>query len=503
MEYISTRDHTHRVSSAQAIVSGLAPDGGLYIPETIPTISPRDIELMSKMDYMGLCTEVMSRFLTDFLKEELSEYIQKAYSGKKFGPIAVAPVVTLDPASDAHVLELFHGPTCAFKDFALQLLPHLLTASLKKTGENKTAVVLVATSGDTGKAALEGFADIPGTRICVFYPEGGTSAIQRLQMTTQQGENVLVLAIRGNFDDAQSGVKKIFANHEFAQTIAENGFFLTSANSINWGRLAPQIAYYFSAYCQLVKRGKLRMGRKINVVVPTGNFGNILAAYYAKCAGLPIQKLICASNTNNVLTDFITTGVYDRNRSFHRTASPSMDILVSSNLERLLYLMLAKENQADADIRLRDMMASLDAEGRYEIGPDLLKLLQKDFEAGYANDGQTFQSIFDAYRSCNYLCDTHTAVAVKVYQDYVSRTGDRTTAVIASTASPFKFAGDVLSSAFRAHIPNDEFERIETLTKLSRLKAPHSLAALRYAEERFSMTIDADKMQDELLMWLR
>lgn len=502
MEYISTRDRTHKVSSAQAIVSGLAPDGGLYIPESIPNITAREIEAMAKMDYMGLCTEVLSRFLTDFTKEELAEYVRQAYSQKKFGPIAVAPIVTLDPSMDAHVLELFHGPTCAFKDFALQLLPHLLTAALKKTGVNKTAVILVATSGDTGKAALEGFADVPGTRICVFYPAGGTSNIQRLQMTTQSGGNVLVFGIHGNFDDAQSGVKKIFTDKQFAEEISGRGYLLSSANSINWGRLAPQIAYYFSAYCQLVKRGKLRMGRKINVVVPTGNFGNILAAYYAKCAGLPIEKLICASNTNSVLTDFITTGVYDRNRTFYRTASPSMDILVSSNLERLLYLMLDRQNHLDADVRLRDYMAQLSENGMYKVDPELLKLIQREFEAGYANDGQTFQEIADAYRSCGYLCDTHTAVAVKVYKDYVSRTADRTTAVIASTASPFKFAENVLGSAFRVSVPENDFDQISELTKLSRLKAPAALTALQFADERFTVTIEPDNMKNELSRWL-
>ena len=312
MDYISTRDNACRVSAAQAIVSGLSPDGGLFLPESLPQFTRSDIEAMSKQDYVGCATEVLSRFLTDFTKEELREYIGKAYAPAKFPPREVAPVVQLD--EQAAILELFHGPTCAFKDFALQLLPYLLTASLKKTGENKTVVILVATSGDTGKAALEGFADVPGTRICVFYPDGGTSNIQRLQMTTQEGGNVMVFAAKGNFDDAQNGVKRIFTDQPFAQELAERGYLLSSANSINWGRLAPQIAYYFTAYISQVNSGKIRLGDPINIVVPTGNFGNILAAYFAKQCGLPVSRLICASNQNNVLTDFITTGTYDRNR---------------------------------------------------------------------------------------------------------------------------------------------------------------------------------------------
>ncbi len=495
MDYISTRDNACRVSAAQAIVSGLSPDGGLFLPESLPQFTRSDIEAMSKQDYVGCATEVLSRFLTDFTKEELREYIGKAYAPAKFPPREVAPVVQLD--EQAAILELFHGPTCAFKDFALQLLPYLLTASLKKTGENKTVVILVATSGDTGKAALEGFADVPGTRICVFYPDGGTSNIQRLQMTTQEGGNVMVFAAKGNFDDAQNGVKRIFTDQPFAQELAERGYLLSSANSINWGRLVPQIAYYFTAYISQVNSGKIKLGDPINIVVPTGNFGNILAAYFAKQCGLPVSRLICASNQNNVLTDFITTGTYDRNRSFYLTSSPSMDILISSNLERLLYLLCGRD-----DVKVRGYMEQLSTTGKYTVENELLERLQAEFSAGCADDAQTAACIGRIYREKGYLCDTHTAVAVEVYHNYREKTGDLTPTVIASTASPFKFAGSVLPAAFGTQPQGDEFELLGQLEDKSGMHAPAALAGLRQKTERFTRVIQPAEMKQAVSDWL-
>ncbi len=494
MNYISTRNSSYSVSAAQAIVAGLAPDGGLFIPESLPSFTLDEIGALAKADYVDRATEVLSRFLCDFTKDELSDSISRAYAPDKFPPRAVAPLRPLD--GQASVLELFHGPTCAFKDFALQLLPHLLTASLKKTGEQKTVVILVATSGDTGKAALEGFADVPGTKICVFYPEGGTSSIQRRQMTTQSGDNVMVFAAKGNFDDAQNGVKRIFTDKEFAGELAEKGFLLSSANSINWGRLAPQIAYYFSAYCELLNQKKIALGDPINIVVPTGNFGNILAAYFAKHCGLPVKKLICASNKNNVLTDFITTGTYDRNRSFFLTASPSMDILISSNLERLLYLLCGRNDQ-----KLRAYMADLSTKGAYTVEKEVLESLHSEFAAGCADDEHTSQTIGELFRKTGYLCDTHTAVAIKVYQDYAEKTGDQTPTVIASTASPFKFAGSVLP-AIGIQPQGDDFALLEELSAASSLPAPKALAELKEKTERFTDVVKPAEMKNAVAEWL-
>lgn len=495
MDYISTRDSGHRVSAAQAIVSGLSHDGGLFLPESLPQFSLAEIEAMAKAGYAGRAVAVLSRFLTDFSEDELREYVSRAYAPEKFPPKAVAPVVRLD--ENAHILELFHGPTCAFKDFALQLLPFLLTASLRKTGCDKTVVILVATSGDTGKAALEGFADVPGAKICVFYPAGGTSNIQRLQMTTQAGENVMVFAAEGNFDDAQNGVKRIFTDRAYAEELADKGYVLSSANSINWGRLVPQIAYYFSAYCELLNAGALRPGDPINIVVPTGNFGNILAAYFAKHCGLPVKKLVCASNRNNVLTDFITTGTYDRNRGFYVTTSPSMDILISSNLERLLYLLCGRDDKV-----LRGYMEALAKTGKYTVGPDVLAKLQSEFAAGCADDAATAAAIRAAYRETGYLCDTHTAVAVNVYRDYAAKTGDRTPTVIASTASPFKFANSVLPAAFDTAADGGDFALLAKLAELSGQPAPRALAGLQDKAERFTATVEPAKMKDAVSGWL-
>ncbi|MEM1486354.1 threonine synthase [Oscillospiraceae bacterium PP1C4] len=494
MNYISTRNSNNPVSAAQAIVAGLAPDGGLFLPEKLPQFSLPEIISMAKSGYTGRAVEVLSRFLSGFTREELHKYINSAYAHEKFPPKEVAPVVALNDKTN--ILELFHGPTCAFKDFALQLLPFLLTASLKKTGVDKTVVILVATSGDTGKAALEGFADVAGTKICVFYPDGGTSNIQRLQMTTQSGENVMVFAAKGNFDDAQNGVKRIFTDKEFAAELAEKGFLLSSANSINWGRLVPQIAYYFSAYCDLMNTGKIKAGDQINVVVPTGNFGNILAAYFAKHCGLPIAKLICASNENNVLTDFITTGTYDRNRDFFVTASPSMDILISSNLERLLYLLCDRNDE-----KLRGFMSELSTNGKYTVDNTVLEKLQAEFAAGFASDAQTAATIQEVYTKTGYLCDTHTAVAVKVYNDYTAKTGDTTPTVIASTASPFKFAGSVLP-AIGEDTVDDDFAMLEKLAQTAKLEVPKALAELKSKAERFTDVVEPMKMKDAVAEWL-
>lgn len=477
MDYISTRGG-RPVSAAQAIVSGLAPDGGLYVPQSLPSFSLDEIASLAKLGYTGRAVEVLSRFLTDFTRGELTEYVGRAYAKSKFLPEAVAPVVPLG-GDGAYILELFHGPTCAFKDFALQLLPLLLTASLKKTGVDKTVVILVATSGDTGKAALEGFAGVPGTKICVFYPDGGTSSIQRRQMTTQAGDNVMVFAAKGNFDDAQNGVKRIFTDAAFAKALSEHGYLLSSANSINWGRLVPQIVYYFSAYCELLNAGRIKAGDAIDVAVPTGNFGNILAAWFAKHSGLPIRRLICASNRNNVLTDFIKTGTYDRNRDFFLTTSPSMDILISSNLERLL---LHTSGSAE---KVEGWMQELAATGKYTVDAETLAKIQASFAAGYADDAAGAAEIRARFERDGYLCDTHTAVAFHVAE------ANRSDApmVVLSTASPFKFPRDVLA-ALGETAPESDFAAMAALTAKTGAAAPASLRELDKLPVRFNTVIE-------------
>lgn len=378
MQYQSTRDKNINVESAVAIKTGLSFDGGLFVPISIPYISEDELKSMSSLTYNERAVKILSLFLTDFTFEEITECVDKAYNKEKFETVDIAPLYKLKDST--YFLELWHGPTCAFKDMALQILPHLLLKSVKKTGETKEVVILVATSGDTGKAALEGFKNVDGTRIIVFYPENGVSRIQKLQMATQDGNNVDVAAINGNFDDAQTGVKTIFSDKEYAKVLEQNDFMLSSANSINWGRLVPQIIYYFSAYCNLIKNNEIDLGEQINFVVPTGNFGNILAAYYAKKMGLPINKLICASNKNNVLTDFINTGVYDRNRNFHTTSSPSMDILISSNLERLLFHITNGD-----DLKVKNWMNELKEKGKYEIPESTKHVIKQIFWAGFCN----------------------------------------------------------------------------------------------------------------------
>ncbi len=494
MRYISTRDSSLDFTSPQAIVQGLSRDGGLLLPEELPKLTPHDIQMLSSLPYTKRASWVMHLFLPEFSFEELDSFAARAYRPEKFDHPMVAPVVSIDPTT--HILELWHGPTCAFKDMALQMLPYLLTAGLKKTDEQRTACILVATSGDTGKAALEGFCDVQGTNILVFYPRDGVSDIQKLQMITQQGGNVGVCAVDGNFDDAQNGVKAIFSDPNLRKELSNRGYFLSSANSINWGRVLPQIVYYISAYCDLVSSNYITLGEPLNFCVPTGNFGNILAGWYARQMGLPIKKLICASNENNVLTDFIHTGVYDRNRPFHTTASPSMDILISSNLERLLYGM------SRSDKTVRGYMNSLSKEGKYTIAPELLTALQNDFAAGWCSDERGALEIAKLFRERNYLMDTHTAVAWSVLQDYRSQTGDTSPCTVVSTASPFKFCSSVLQALGETKLASGT-SIIYQLSQATGIKAPAPLAELQGKTPRFNDCVAKDHMADVVLGLLR
>ena len=496
MKYNSTTNKNIVVSASQAIAQGISTDGGLFVPQEIPQYSLADIESFTKLDYVGRAKKILSDYLDDFTAEEIDECVTKAYTAEKFGSNNPAPLSYQKYGDiDINVLELWHGPTSAFKDMALQILPHLLTKSLKKTSPDKEAVILVATSGDTGKAALEGFKDVDGTKIMVFYPVDGVSPMQKRQMTTQEGGNVNVCAIRGNFDDAQTGVKKIFTDKTLVEKLQENNYIFSSANSINWGRLLPQIVYYFSAYAELINDGKIELGDKINVVVPTGNFGNILASYYAFRMGLPINKFICASNSNNVLTDFIATGTYNKNRDFYATISPSMDILVSSNLERFLYHMTEKD-----DKKVKEWMTALKTTGAYSVDEDVKTKITSLFAAGFCDDAKTKTTIDEFFNKYGYLCDTHTAVAVNVYKEYVEKTGDRTPVVLDSTASPYKFSGSVLKAiADGEELPNDEFEMVDLLSKKTGTDVPKPLAALKDKETRFTEVVNADEMPEFVL----
>lgn len=489
MQYRSTRNNQYNVTSAMAIKTGLAPDGGLFLPEAIPQVSISEIEALSSMSYNERAVDILSRFLSDFTHDEIEDCVNNAYSREKFETEEIAPLYKLNQST--YFLELWHGPTCAFKDMALQILPHLLLKSIKKTGETKEIVILVATSGDTGKAALEGFKDVAGTRIIVFYPADGVSDIQKRQMITQDGNNVDVSAVCGNFDDAQNGVKQIFTDKEYGEMLEKNGFLLSSANSINWGRLVPQVVYYFSAYASLVKNNEIKAGDKVNFVVPTGNFGNILAAYYAKEMGLPINKLICASNENNVLTDFIQTGVYDKNRDFKTTMSPSMDILISSNLERLLSLATNGD-----DKQVAAWMDALKTTGKYEVSEDVKSKIKDVFWGGSCDDSHTMEEISDVYREHAYVMDTHTAVAKRVYNQYVRETGDTTKTVICSTASPFKFSESVLKAMKGAPETQDEFGQLAELSEAAQAPIPKSLAELETKPIIFRTTCEKDEMYD-------
>ena len=495
MKYYSTRDTGVRMESAEAIKMGLSRDGGLLTPEKIPQMDRAFLESLLNARYQERAAKVMALYLTDYTEDELLAFAENAYGPDKFDTPAVAPVRKVDDTT--HCLELWHGPTSAFKDMALQMLPQLLSAALGKTGEHKTVCILVATSGDTGKAAMEGFADVPQTKILVFYPKDGVSKVQETQMVTQEGENVGVCAVVGNFDDAQAGVKRIFSDEAIRATLADRGYFLSSANSINWGRILPQVVYYISAYCDLVRDGEIAMGDKVNFCVPTGNFGDILAAYYAKRMGLPVGKLICASNRNDVLTDFLRTGVYDRNRPFHTTMSPSMDILVSSNLERLLFD-LSGENDAE----VRGYMDALAKEGRYEVSDAIKAALQEQYWGGFCDEAGTAAAIADYYQNKGYLIDTHTAVAASVMEQYRQATGDETVTVFVSTASPYKFCNHVLT-AIGETPAGDGVELLDQLHAVSGVAVPRRLAALKGKERRFDLTCEKPGMDAVVLDFLR
>ena len=494
MYYVSTRNKDDKVTAARAIAQGLAPDGGLMTPEVLPNLSHNALDSMRDMSYQQRAVYVMNSFLDDFTSSELSQFAAKAYGGGKFDVKEVAPVRQVD--DNTYCLELWHGPTCAFKDMALQMLPHLLTAALVKGQEEKTVCILVATSGDTGKAALEGFKDVDKTRILVFYPKDGVSAIQQLQMATQEGENVGVCSVVGNFDDAQTGVKKLFSDEALREELAGRGFFLSSANSINWGRVLPQIVYYVSAYCDLLRDGKIQKGDKVNVCVPTGNFGNILAAYYAREMGVPIGRLICASNSNDVLTDFLKTGVYDRNRPFYNTMSPSMDILISSNLERLLFALTGQDVE-----EVKGYMAELNETGRYEVSPAVKAKLDKLFAAGCCDDAQTQKVIGRVWKEHGYLIDPHTAVAFDVLDQYRRETGDEAPAIVASTASPFKFCDSVLGALGVTEL-EEGTAILDQLARKTGAEVPAPLAALKDKAVRFTQGVTKEHMVDQVLEML-
>ena len=495
MKYYSTRDAAVRMDAAEAIKMGLSRDGGLLTPYEIPQIDRAFLESLVSARYQERAAKVMGLYLTDYTYEELLAFAENAYGPEKFDTDAVAPVRTVDDTT--HCLELWHGPTSAFKDMALQMLPQLLSAALRKTGEAKTVCILVATSGDTGKAAMEGFADVPQTKILVFYPKDGVSKVQETQMVTQDGENVGVCAVVGNFDDAQAGVKRIFSDEAIRATLADRGYFLSSANSINWGRILPQVVYYISAYCDLVRDGKLTMGDKVNFCVPTGNFGDILAAYYAGRMGLPVHKLICASNCNDVLTDFLRTGVYDKNRPFHTTMSPSMDILVSSNLERLLFD-LSGENDAE----VKGYMDALSSTGKYEVSDAIKAALADQFWGGFCDEAGTSAAIAKYYKEDGYLIDTHTAVAASVMEQYRKATGDETVTVFVSTASPYKFCDHVLR-AIGETPAGDGVELLDQLHETTGTAIPRRLAALKGKARRFDLTCEKPGMDGVVLEFLK
>ncbi len=493
MKYISTRGYEGKFSASEAIVKGIAPDGGLFVPESIPSISKDEIEEMMNMEFYQISARVISKFLEDFTESELLDYTRQAYDPEKWEEIVV-PLVQLNSYNDReYILELWHGPTAAFKDVALQLLPHLMTASIRKTGESKKICILTATSGDTGKAALEGFKDLPGTEIIVFYPSDGVSEAQKLQMITTEGNNTHVIAVNGCFDDAQTGVKNIFANGEFAEMLSSNNVKLSSANSINWGRLVPQIAYYVFSYVDLLRKEKITMGEPINIVVPTGNFGNILAAWYAKQMGIPVHRLICASNKNKVLCDFFASGTYDRRREFFKTNSPSMDILISSNLERLLFEISGK----DAG-KVSGWMKDLNEKGVYSVDPQTLKGLQRQFVGGFADETGIAKTIVDVYDRTDNVIDTHTAVGFNIYNRYHQRSKDETKTVFASTASPFKFAPAVMDALRGAGYSNGRSNEtiINELSEESGLEIPATLKDIAKREIRHNMTIEKDQMLD-------
>ena len=491
MDYISTRhnDSTQEgISSAQAIKQGLADDGGLFMPRDIPDLIEDDLQQLCGMSYPERTAFILNKFLTDYTYDELLEDCTEAYSESRF-PGGAAPMKAI--GDTIHMLELWHGPTAAFKDMALQIKPRLLSRALTKTDEKRTAFILVATSGDTGKAALEGYRDADGVEIMVFYPAHGVSDIQKLQMATQSGDNVYVCAVDGNFDDTQNGVKKIFADSDMVGKLNDKNYFFSSANSINWGRLAPQIVYYVSAYCDMINTGDICLGDEINVCVPTGNFGNIFAAYIAKEMGLPIKYFICASNKNNILTDFFRTGSYDRNREFYTTMSPSMDILISSNLERLLYLTAGSERTAE-------YMKKLSESGSYTVDCDVKNILDRNFIGAFCDEERTSETIKNTFENYNYLCDTHTAVGLNCAERYINLTGDRRKMLVVSTASPYKFAADVYKS-LTGKTADNEFDAIAALTELTGVPIPQPLADIDKRAVRFDGVIAKSDMTAEVL----
>ena len=483
--YKSTRDDSETVQASQAILKGLSEDGGLFVPDHIPSLE-KSLRELSDMEYREVAYEVMKLFLTDFTEQELRDCINKAYDSK-FDTEAIAPLVEAD---HAYYLELFHGATIAFKDMALSILPHLMITSARKNHVEDEIVILTATSGDTGKAALAGFADVEGTKIIVFYPKNGVSPIQEKQMVTQKGNNTYVIGIHGNFDDAQTGVKQIFSDKDLEKEMKDRGFCFSSANSINIGRLVPQIVYYVYSYVKLLQEGKIEDGETINVVVPTGNFGNILAAFYAKNMGVPIDKLICASNENKVLYDFFRTGNYDRNRDFMLTSSPSMDILISSNLERLIYRIAENDAKKNAEL-----MAALTREGSYHITEEM-KVQLADFYGNYADEQETADRIKELYEKTGYIIDTHTAVASAVYQKYKAETGDGKKTVIASTASPFKFTRSVMNAIDAKYDSMSDFELVDELSGLANVKVPKAIEEIRSAPVIHDTICDKSKMKE-------
>lgn len=491
VQYRSSRGGQEGVSASGAIIKGLAQDGGLFVPEHFPKLEI-SLEECANLNYKELAYEVMKLFLTDFTEEELRGCIERAYD-EKFDTEEIAPLAEVDKA---YYLELFHGATIAFKDMALSILPHLMTTAAKKNNVEQEIVILTATSGDTGKAALAGFAGVEGTRIVVFYPKNGVSAIQEKQMVTQKGGNVKVIGITGNFDDAQTGVKNIFGDKEMAEELAKAGFVFSSANSINIGRLVPQVVYYVYAYAKLVKEGRIKAGDPINVTVPTGNFGNILAGYYAKQIGVPIAKLICASNENKVLFDFFETGCYDRNRDFILTTSPSMDILISSNLERLIYLIAG----SDAD-KNRELMQSLSASGKYTITEEMKSRLA-DFEGGFASEADVAETIRRIYEKTGYVMDTHTAVAATVYENYRKASADETPTVIVSTASPFKFTRSVMEAVVGSIDDKSDFELIDKLSEIANVKVPNAIEEIRTADVLHDTVCDKEDMKAQVKKFL-
>lgn len=493
MRYISTRGNYAGVESAQAIKLGMVPAGGLFVPETVPVLEAEEIFALAGRGYRELAEKIISLYLTDYTAEEIRDCIDKAYNAANFDTPDIAPLMKIDETMS--ILELWHGPTAAFKDMALQIMPHFLSKAVKKLDTGKEVVILVATSGDTGKAALEGFKNVPGIRIICFYPHGGVSRVQELQMSTTDGSNTYVVAVKGNFDDCQNAVKAIFGDRAFNEELAHRGYELSSANSINWGRLLPQIVYYFWAYLGLLDRQEIAPGEKINFVVPTGNFGNILAGYYARQMGLPMHKLICASNENKVLTDFFTTGGYDRNREFKQTVSPSMDILISSNLERFLFEITGHDAE-----KINGWFKDLSEQGRFAVDSVISDKMDEILAAGFTTERETLDTISKIFAEHRYTLDTHTAVGVKVYRDYLAVTGDRTKTVVDATASPFKFNTSVLKAIAGedALAGLDEFATLEKLSAVTGMKIHPGLRGLDEKPVRHTTVSEKENIRSEI-----